>query len=303
MIFSFVCHILSVIFTICANGYWMLYFGTLLFALGNGAAEAVVNPVVATMYAKEKTKWLNILHAGWPTGMVLAGLIGITMIHFQVRWEMIIGIILLPVVIYGWLIINRKFPVNERVKAGITYLEMLKEVGIIGLLIIISLCVFQLGSLFGWSYVVSTFITLLIVGVFGYFVRSPGRPVLILLLLMMIPLATTELGTDSWITSLMTPEMQKIGLQGGWVLVYTSVIMAVLRFYSGPIVHRFSPLGPACCERTDSSYRLIFTFLFRGSCYYNCSYYLCFRKNIFLGHHAGSCVGAISYRGCACIEF
>lgn len=243
MIFSFVCHILSVIFTICANGYWMLYFGTLLFALGNGAAEAVVNPVVATMYAKEKTKWLNILHAGWPTGMVLAGLIGITMIHFQVRWEIIIGIILLPVVIYGWLIINRKFPVNERVKAGITYIEMLKEVGIIGLLIIISLCVFQLGSLFGWSYVVSTFITLLIVGIFGYFVRSPGRPVLILLLLMMIPLATTELGTDSWITSLMTPEMQKIGLQGGWVLVYTSVIMAVLRFYSGPIVHRFSPLG------------------------------------------------------------
>ncbi len=127
----------------------MLYFGTLLFALGNGAAEAVVNPVVATMYAKEKTKWLNILHAGWLTRMVLAGLIGITMIHFQVRWEIIIGIILLPVVIYDWLIINRKFPVNERVKAGITYLEMLKEVGIIGLLIIISLCVFQLGSLFG----------------------------------------------------------------------------------------------------------------------------------------------------------
>ncbi len=60
---------------------------------------------------------------------------------------------------------------------------------------------------------------------------------------MMIPLATTELGTDSWITSLMTPEMQKIRLQGGWVLVYTSVIKAVLRFYSGPIVHRFSPLG------------------------------------------------------------
>ncbi len=56
MIFAFICHISSVILTIFATGYWMLYFGTLLFALGNGAAEAVVNPVVATMYPREKTK-------------------------------------------------------------------------------------------------------------------------------------------------------------------------------------------------------------------------------------------------------
>ena len=102
---------------------------------------------------------------------------------------------------------------------------------------------FQLGTLFGWSYLISVIITLLIVAVFGYFVRSLGRPLFIMLLLLMIPLATTELGTDSWITDLMTPEMAKIGLQGGWVLVYTSIIMTVLRFYAGPIVERFSHLG------------------------------------------------------------
>ncbi len=28
-----------------------------------------------------------------------------------------------------------------------------------------------------------------------------------------------------------------------WVFVYVSVIMTVLRFYAGPIVHRFSPIG------------------------------------------------------------
>jgi MFS family permease len=59
----------------------------------------------------------------------------------------------------------------------------------------------------------------------------------------MIPLATTELGTDSWITDLMTPAMQKMGFQGGWVLIYTSIIMAILRFYSGPVVHKLSPVG------------------------------------------------------------
>ncbi|MBC7400354.1 MAG: MFS transporter [Mucilaginibacter sp.] len=243
MIFAFICHTLSVIITIMANGYWMLYFGTLLFALGNGAAEAVVNPVVATMYPKEKTKWLNILHAGWPTGLVISGLLAIAMLHFHLRWEIIIGFIMLPVIVYGVIIANRSFPVNERVKAGVSYLEMLKEVGILGILIVVSLCTFQLGNLFDWSYIVSVIIILVIVGAFAFFVRALGHPLFILLLLLMIPLATTELGTDSWISDLMTPEMAKIGLQGGWVLVYTSVIMAILRFYSGPIVHKFAPLG------------------------------------------------------------
>jgi len=59
----------------------------------------------------------------------------------------------------------------------------------------------------------------------------------------MIPLAITELGTDSWISNLMSAEMEKLGLQGGWVLVYTSLIMLILRLLSGSIIHRMSPLG------------------------------------------------------------
>lgn len=243
MIFAFACHCASVLLTILADGYWMLYIGTLLFALGNGAAEAVVNPVVATMYPNEKTKWLNILHAGWPAGMVLAGLFGIFMMHYTFPWEVIIGCILLPVLVYGFLIFKRKFPVSERVEAGVSYLEMVKEVGIVGIFIIVSLCTFQIGSLLEWSLTGKIVITLAITGILGFFVRSLGRPMFILLLLIMILLATTELGTDSWITDLMTPEMAKVGLKGGWVLIYTSLIMAILRFYSGPFVHRFSPLG------------------------------------------------------------
>jgi MFS family permease len=62
----------------------------------------------------------------------------------------------------------------------------------------------------------------------------------VILLIIMIPLATTELGVDSWVTDLMTPVM---GANAGWVLVYTSFIMMVLRFCAGPLVHRLSPLG------------------------------------------------------------
>jgi MFS family permease len=73
MAFAFVCHVVSAILTIFATGYWMLYIATFIVALGNGAVEAVINPVVATMFRNEKTKWLNILHAGWPGGMVIGG--------------------------------------------------------------------------------------------------------------------------------------------------------------------------------------------------------------------------------------
>ena len=61
--------------------------------------------------------------------------------------------------------------------------------------------------------------------------------------LVMIPLAVTELGTDGWITAMMTPAMTDIGLSGGWVLIYTMALVLVLRLFAGPLVHKFSPLG------------------------------------------------------------
>jgi MFS family permease len=58
-----------------------------------------------------------------------------------------------------------------------------------------------------------------------------------------MPQATTELGTDGWITSLMQTPMQAAGHNPAWVLVYTSAIMVVLRFCAGPLIHKLSPLG------------------------------------------------------------
>jgi len=242
MLFAFLCHITSAILTIFANGYWMLYLGTFIVALGNGTVEAVVNPVVATMFPREKTKWLNILHAGWPGGLVLGGIIALLM-GADTRWEYKIALILLPTIAYGIMMLSRKFPLNERVQAGVSYKEMLQEVGAIGALIIVSLIVFQLGTVFSWSITLNVILISVITILFGLYTRSLGQPLFIILLLIMIPLATTELGTDSWITDLMTPAMNELGLQAGWVLVYTSAIMFVLRFFAGPIVHKLSPLG------------------------------------------------------------
>ena len=63
------------------------------------------------------------------------------------------------------------------------------------------------------------------------------------MLLMMMPIATTELGTDSWISELMAFEMANLGIAAGWVLVYTSFIMLVLRFFAGPLLKVLSPIG------------------------------------------------------------
>ena len=62
-----------------------------------------------------------------------------------------------------------------------------------------------------------------------------------LLVLIMMPLATTEIGTDGWIEAIMKGVAEE-KFHAGWVLVYTSAIMLVLRFYAGPIVHKFKPL-------------------------------------------------------------
>lgn len=242
MVFAFLFHVASAIVTIFASGYWMLYIGTFMMAIGNGIVEAVVNPVVATMFPRQKTKWLAILHAGWPGGLVLGGLMAIAW-GPETAWEFKIALILIPTLLYGGMMVTRKFAANERVQAGVSYLEMLKELGGIGALLITALIVFQLGQVFGWGPWVSVIVTLLISITFGLYVKSWGRPLFIVLLLVMVPLAITELGTDSWISSLMASEMEKLGLQGGWVLVYTSAIMLVMRLFAGSIIHRMSPLG------------------------------------------------------------
>ncbi|MBI2432212.1 MAG: MFS transporter [Candidatus Hydrogenedentes bacterium] len=242
MVFAFVCHVSSTILIIFANGYWMLYIATFIVALGNGTVEAVINPVVATMFSREKTKWLNILHAGWPGGLVLGGILAISL-GAESSWKLKVALLLLPAIIYGIMLVGRKFPVHERVAAGISYKDMLKEAGALGALIIIFLMTWEVGRVFEFPLALKIGIVAVLTIAYGLYVQSLGRPLFIFLLLIMIPLATTELGTDSWITPLMESEMTAMGLQAAWVLVYTSFIMMLLRFSAGPIVHKLSPLG------------------------------------------------------------
>ena len=207
--------------------------------------EAFINPVVATMFKKEKTKWLNILHAGWPGGLVLGGLLTILLgAQAANDWRILIYLIAIPAVVFLIMLLKANFPVNERVAAGTSYKEMLGEFGAIGALIATGLIFGQLGQVFGWSSTVTLALIALATIAYGIYCQSIGRPILIFLCLIMMPLATTELGTDGAITGIMEEPMTAAGWHPLWVLIYTSAIMAVLRFwFAGPIVEKLTPIG------------------------------------------------------------
>ncbi len=225
------------------RGYHLLYWGSIILGLGNGTVEAYINPTVATMFNTDKTKWLNRLHSGWPGGLVIGGLCTIALAK-NTDWRINLGLILVPAFVFFFILIGLKFPRSEREQAGISYLEMLKEFGPIGALVGFGLVFAQLGQVFGWSTGLVWGLTGAITIIFAIVTRSIGRPLLGFLILLMMPQATTELGTNGWITSIMQTPMQAQGYNPAWVLVYTSAIMVVLRFFlGGPLVHKLSPLG------------------------------------------------------------
>ena len=262
MIFSFVCYSVYLIMASMAygaiqglegealklaqlKGYKLLYWGSIILGLGHGTVEAFINPVVATMFRKDKTKWLNILHAGWPGGLVIGGLITISMSSVTEKgdWRMVLGLILIPAILFFLMLITAKFPVSERQQAGVSYRDMLKEFGAFGALAAFGLIFAQLGQVFVWEKSLVLGLTAAAAIGFGIYTRSLGRPILILLVIIMMPLAVTEIGTDGWISSLMEKPLHAAGHHAGWVLVYTSAIMMTLRFFAGPIVHKLSPIG------------------------------------------------------------
>jgi hypothetical protein len=172
-------------------------------------------------------------------------------------------------VLYGILLYGMRFPVQERVAAGVSYMDMLREFGTASCWIVCFLLVAgidqvmvvfetSLAQVLGLTGVLTQLsqsmpeavakllmylgVALIPTIIFGVTVRTLGRPMFVFLLFVMFLLATTEIGTDSWISDIMRSVLGS-PTKGTLFLVYTSFIMFVLRFFAGPIVHRISPLG------------------------------------------------------------
>jgi MFS family permease len=190
------------------SGFIILYAAMLVLGLSQGLVEGVINPLCSTLYAEEKTNRMNLLHAWWPGGLIIGGLIavaitrvmglgnpGVSAATATLGWQIKLATILIPAVAYLFLIRGQHFPPTERVAAGVSA---------------------------------------------GVMFREAAQPLFLLLWACMWMTAATELGPDQWVGSLIT---NLTGMQGILILVYTAGIMFVLRFFGGALAHRFSPMG------------------------------------------------------------
>ena len=80
---------------------------------------------------------------------------------------------------------------------------------------------------------------------FGGMVRGALlRPLFLILLACMAITASLELGPGRWVPAV----LEAGGLAGILVLAYINGLMAILRFFAGPVVHRLSPTGILVCS-------------------------------------------------------
>lgn len=193
---AFLCHLVGTLIMIFAMGFWSLFVGALIIAMGNGLVEASCNPLVAALYPQNKTVKLNQFHVWFPGGIVIGGLASYGLDQIGVTaWQIKLMLILVPTLLYGVLMLGRRFPATEGVQSGVSMGQMFRA------------------TLFS--------------------------PLMILMLVAMAMTASVELGPNRWVPAV----LEAGGMAGILVLVWINGLMAILRYFSGPLVYRVSPTG------------------------------------------------------------
>lgn len=124
LVLAFFFHLAGILLTIFASGFWSLFISTLLIGIANGTVEAACNPLVTALFPEKKTTKLNHFHLWFPGGIVIGTLIAYFGTKAGLSWELQVGTMLVPTIAYGFLFSRLKFPVTERVAAGVSTGEM-----------------------------------------------------------------------------------------------------------------------------------------------------------------------------------
>ena len=190
---AFISHLLGLILTIFAGGFWGLLISTFLIGFANGTVEAACNPMISDMYYNNQTEMLNKFHVWFPGGIVIGALCAYFMGNAGIGWQIQIAIMLIPTLIYGFLIFGQEFPKMENMETNTSV---------------------NLKKMF-------------------------TTPLYIFMVICMTLTATTELGTQQWVEKI----LGNAGAHPMLILVLVTGLMAVGRFFAGPIVHRINPVG------------------------------------------------------------
>lgn len=120
-------HLFGILLTVFATGYWTLFFSTLLIGMGNGLVEAACNPLVATIYSDNKTTKLNHFHLWFPGGIVIGTLLVFFLDKIGIGWQVQVGLMIIPTILYLYFFSKLQFPVTERVATGVSSSQMYKS--------------------------------------------------------------------------------------------------------------------------------------------------------------------------------
>ena len=262
---AFIFHVVSALIAFGAmpgmttkTAFVYLWLGTFLFAVANGTLEAVANPLVATLFPNNRTHYLNILHASWPAGMVLGGLLHNALA--TVNWKIQLALFLIPAVFYGALFFGQKFPKSEASEKGLGLGEMLRDVGVIGAAVV-GFFIFLffkdgLGPLLAgftgndalfqgktWMYVSIAIGAVVWLAFSGASRWTVGAPLLCILFITHALVGAVELGTDGWIQNIEGAILKPS--QATWLFIFTSALMFALRFCANFIEKNIglSPVG------------------------------------------------------------
>ncbi|MBB6110107.1 Fucose permease [Mucilaginibacter lappiensis] len=203
LVSAFVFHLIGILLTIFANGYWTLFLSTLMIGIANGTVEASCNPLVASLYTDNKTTKLNHFHLWFPAGIVIGTLIvfgldtalahGVSPKPYWIS-QLEVAIMLIPTLIYGFLFSKLEFPVTERVSAGVSTGDMYKAL---------------------------------------------INPLFVFMIICMFGTAITELFTNQWTDVLFKTVTDNAIL----ILTFVASVQVLGRAFAGPIVHRVAPQG------------------------------------------------------------
>jgi len=242
MILAFLGHLLGLVLTIYAGGFLGLLISTFFIGFANGSVEAACNPMVADLYKDDKTKWLNRFHVWFPGGIVIGAVVSYIMTNMGIGWQPQIAIMLVPTAIYGFLIFTTVFPdVDPDSKSlRLDAKSILLISAVFGLLVLIGTPNSLLASVPG-GIMLPLILVLALVYLLTFVLTGRHRDAILLVALMgiMSMTATSELGTQQWVERILGSS----GAQPMLILAMVTGIMAVGRFFAGPLIHALNPLG------------------------------------------------------------
>ncbi len=243
---AFGMHLVGIVLLLLARDMTSLFIANVFIGLGNGSVEAACNPLVATLFPDKRTKMLNRFHVWFPGGIVIGGILAwLVMDTLDLRWEILVSLLFIPLAIYGFLFLGQKIPETERVTSGVSYKEMMRNIGAPFTIIATVVLMILVASVPSLSLNFDSIVPFIVVGLIVIMVIVESKTInkmsllFPLVLFCMLLTSSTELGTTQWINAL----LMKNGINPMIILVVVTGIMAVGRFFAGALVHRLNPTG------------------------------------------------------------